>query len=93
MDLELQIKLSVAKIENEMINHLVKASKLDRLGRWEDAEKCLDKALEDMREIGILESNCEGVEKELGTELDALLTGEFVNGEFATEEFTETGII
>ena len=89
MTTELQITLSIIKLEADMIASLFKASTLDRVGRWEDAESQLSCALALLRKIGVLESTCEGVDKEVERGLDDLFEGEFLTDEFIIEEFTK----
>lgn len=89
MPTQQEITLSIIKLEGDMVKNLAKASKLDRVGRWKDAETYLQNALADLLKIGVLESDCEGVVKEAESGLDGLLVGEFEFNEFVDIEFTQ----
>ena len=86
---EAEITLSIVKLERDMVKSLAKAATFDRVGRWEDAESCMDEALVSLRKIGILESTCDGVIKEAECGLETLFVGEFKEDEFVIEEFTQ----
>lgn len=86
---DLEIALSIAKLEGDMVVSLHKATKKDRVGNWEEAIDCLDEALASLRAIGVLESNCPSAYKEAECGLDDMLSGEFESDEFAVQEFTQ----
>ena len=86
---EQEITLSIIKLEGDMITSLHKASKFDRVGRWQDAEDYMQQALASLLRIGVLESNCEGVVKEAECGIDDLIQGEFIPEEIVAQEFTK----
>jgi len=84
-----EIALSITKLDCDIAKALTKASKMDRVGRWEDAMNCMEEALASLRKIGVLESECDGVYKEAECGINDPLTGEFEFNEFVDIEFVQ----